>query len=188
MTISAYVLGNGTSRQQVNLEKLRSYGKIYGCNALYRDFAPDVLIATDPGISKEIQDSGYALKNTFYTRKPLHNSGAKRIEYNFGYSSGPIALSYASNSGADTIYLLGFDFAGSGGKFNNVYADTVHYKRSDDNETYYGNWVDQVQNIVKNNPNRQYIRVINNNIVPPVLAQLKNLSHQQLELFLENHK
>ena len=187
MTISAYVLGNGTSRHSVNLEKLRSYGKIYGCNALYRDFAPDVLIATDPGISKEIQDSGYARTNTFYTRHPEPNSGAKLIEYNFGYSSGPIALSYAS-IGAEVVYLLGFDFAGLAGLFNNVYANTMHYKQSDQPETYYGNWVNQVQNIVKNNANRRYIRVVNNNIVPQQLEYLPNFEHQQLELFLQNHK
>ena len=39
-----FCIGNGTSRQNFSLESLRDKGKIYGCNALYRDFKPDVLI------------------------------------------------------------------------------------------------------------------------------------------------
>lgn len=186
---TAFVLGNGVSRQQVELEPLRSYGKIYGCNALYRDFTPDVLVATDPGISGEIQNSGYAQKNVFYTRNPIKGLGAKRIEHNFGYSSGPIALSYASHDGATTIYILGFDFSGINGLFNNVYADTAHYKHKNEAETYYGNWVDQVCKIVTVNSHRQYIRVVPpNGLIPQSLAQLSNLQHQLLEQFVANHK
>ena len=42
---TAFVLGNGVSRKEIDLESLRKWGKTYGCNALYRDFAPDVLVA-----------------------------------------------------------------------------------------------------------------------------------------------
>ena len=57
---TAFVLGNGVSRQAVDLNRLKSLGKIYGCNALYRDFTPDILVATDKPIATEIQNSGYA--------------------------------------------------------------------------------------------------------------------------------
>jgi hypothetical protein len=186
---TAFVLGNGTSRRTIELNNLRKYGKIYGCNALYRDFAPDVLIATDPGISTEIQNSGYALQHEFYTRSPLPNKGAERIQYNFGYSSGPIAISYASMENCDPIYLLGFDFSGINGRFNNLYADTTHYKRSDMPETYFGNWVDQVRTIIAAHKNRQYIRVVlSNAFIPPIFAQLSNLKHLPLEQFVDSHK
>ena len=33
-----FCLGNGESRKDVNLSALKAHGKIYGCNALYRDF------------------------------------------------------------------------------------------------------------------------------------------------------
>ena len=46
MTI-AFVLGNGASRKDVDLSALKNHGKVYGCNALYRDFTPDVLVATE---------------------------------------------------------------------------------------------------------------------------------------------
>ena len=32
---NVFCIGNGTSRKDFNLEKLRPHGKIYGCNALY---------------------------------------------------------------------------------------------------------------------------------------------------------
>jgi hypothetical protein len=70
----AFVLGNGQSRLGLDLHSLRPCGKIFGCNALYRDFAPDVLIATDPGISKEIENSGYPEYHEFFTRKPQHKN------------------------------------------------------------------------------------------------------------------
>jgi len=53
------VLGNGESRKGIDLESLRKEGPIYGCNALHRDFSPDVLCATDWDMIFEIMTSGY---------------------------------------------------------------------------------------------------------------------------------
>ena len=63
-----FCIGNGESRKGVNLDTLKPHGKIYGCNALYRDYTPDVLIAVDQGIIHEIYHSGYAYKNECYFR------------------------------------------------------------------------------------------------------------------------
>jgi hypothetical protein len=65
---NVFCIGNGTSRKNFNLEKLRPHGKIYGCNALYRTFTPDVLIAVDHGIMHEIYQSGYCEKNETWLR------------------------------------------------------------------------------------------------------------------------
>ena len=54
-----FCIGNGESRKELNLEKFRPHGKIYGCNALYRDFTPDHLSAVDAGIMHEIYNSGF---------------------------------------------------------------------------------------------------------------------------------
>jgi hypothetical protein len=110
---TAFVLGNGVSRQTVTLELLRPLGKIYGCNALYRDFIPDVLVATDKPIATEIQNSGYPIKHKFYTRKPVENQGALRVPHEYyGYSSGPLATGIASIDQHRTIYMIGFDKIG----------------------------------------------------------------------------
>ena len=63
-----FCIGNGESRKSLDLLQLRPHGKIYGCNALYRDFTPDVLIAVDMGIMHEIYHSGYAYENQCYFR------------------------------------------------------------------------------------------------------------------------
>jgi hypothetical protein len=63
-----FCIGNGQSRKDFNLEKLRPHGKIYGCNALYRTFTPDVLTAVDHGIMHEIYQSGYCEKNETWLR------------------------------------------------------------------------------------------------------------------------
>ena len=63
-----FCIGNGESRLGYDLNKLRKYGKIYGCNALYRDFMPDVLTAVDHGIMHEIYHAGVAQKIPCYFR------------------------------------------------------------------------------------------------------------------------
>lgn len=75
-----FCIGNGESRKDFDLEQLRQYGKIYGCNALYRDFTPDVLTAVDHGICHEIYQSGYPKDNETWLRswtkipKMMYNS------------------------------------------------------------------------------------------------------------------
>ena len=67
-TNKVFVLGNGESRKGIDLDALRTKGPVYGCNALYRDWAPDALICVDHGMMHEVYDSGYALDNKCYFR------------------------------------------------------------------------------------------------------------------------
>ena len=180
----AFVLGNGKSRLILDLEKLKSVGTVYGCNALYREFSPDVLISTDPGISEEIQNSGYPLKNVHYTRKPIQGKGSKQIEHNYGFSSGPIALTYAAISNATVIYFAGFDLVGIDNKFNNVYENTAHYKTSDDKATFYGNWVKQIAEITKTYSSKKFVRLVSNDAFTPEEWTSSNYSETLYSDFL----
>jgi hypothetical protein len=157
----AFVLGNGISRKAVALESLRPLGKIYGCNALYREFNPDVLVATDRPIAATIQESGYAGQHVFYTRRPLEGSGARPVPaLYFGYSSGPIACALAAQAGHTTIYMLGFDMGpAENQQFNNVYAGTEFYKMPTAAPTFTGNWIKQLIQIVQDFPLAQFVRV-----------------------------
>ena len=65
---NVFCIGNGESRKGYDLNKLKGKGRIYGCNALYRDFTPDVLVAVDQGICHEIYNSGYCQNNETYLR------------------------------------------------------------------------------------------------------------------------
>ena len=68
MVKRVFCIGNGESRKGFNLEKLRPHGNIYGCNALYRDFMPDILTSVDHGIMHEIYHAGIAQKIPCYFR------------------------------------------------------------------------------------------------------------------------
>ena len=180
----AFVLGNGTSRLALDLNQLKETGVVFGCNALYREFTPDVLISTDPGISKEIQDSGYPKTNLHYTRKPIAGSGSKKIEFNYGFSSGPIAMTYACKTDAEKIYFAGFDLTGIDGKFNNVYADSPHYKPLTADATFFGNWVKQIETIMKYYNNKQFVRLIISGAHTPDTWIMENYTEMPIADFL----
>ena len=84
MVDRVFVIGNGESRKGFDLEKLRPYGKIYGCNALYRDFAPDVLVAVDSAIMHEIYHSGYATNNECWFRDWIKKADNKYKDCFYG--------------------------------------------------------------------------------------------------------
>jgi len=158
---AAFVLGNGVSRQVVDLTQLKTLGRVYGCNAIYREFVPDVLVSTDTPISERIQNEGYSQKNIHYTRKPLPDSGSRRItQPYYGFSSGPVAVGQAALDGATAIYLVGFDLGPTrDGRFNNIYADTEFYKKSSAGPTFTGNWVNQIRTITKDFPKTNFFRI-----------------------------
>ena len=61
-----FCFGNGNSRKDLDLDKYKQHGTVIGCNAIYRDFNPDILVALDTAIAHEIYRSGYVFKNTTY--------------------------------------------------------------------------------------------------------------------------
>jgi hypothetical protein len=181
---TAFVLGNGISRQGLDLELFSRLGQVFGCNALYRDFAPTLLVATDDPIAREIERSGYPKKHRFITRNPVPGTGSEKIRLNFTWSSGPIALSYACASGATEIFLLGFDLGGISGKFNNVYADSEFYKSSSDSETYSGNWVAQITATISEHKLVKFVRAVDQNSAKiSVFEKFKNYREISLNDF-----
>ena len=63
-----FIIGNGESRIDFDLERLRSYGKIYGCNLLWKEFTPDVLVAIDERVMHPTYWSGYPIENVCWFR------------------------------------------------------------------------------------------------------------------------
>ena len=181
----AYAIGNGTSRVSIDLANLQKSGMVYGCNALYREFAPDVLVATDQGISKEIEETGYPSKNTFYTRRPNADIGSNEIPVQWrGWSSGPVSVALALNAGHHIVYLLGHDFGGTTAEFNNCYAGTSNYRDIGSAPTYAGNWVKQIATLLKAFQNSKLIRVIGKSSASsPSLLQIDNYSEIGIEKF-----
>jgi hypothetical protein len=173
----AFVLGNGVSRLEIDLTVLKNLGPIYGCNALYREFAPTVLVSTDRPISEAIQNSGYANEHRMYTRKPMPGLGAQRVPQDYyGFSSGPIAVALAAMDQNRAVYLIGFDMGPvKGDRFNNVYADSEFYKKSSARPTYTGNWVRQLQKICKDFTDVNFFRVMGQTTAP--IAELRGIKN-----------
>lgn len=187
MSNIAFVLGNGTSRQSINLDHLNTYGKIYGCNALYREFSPDYLIAVDTKMILEINKAGYQHSHEVWTNR--NKAFDKMNGFNFfttskGWSSGPTALHLASEHNNDVIYILGFDYTGIDNKVNNIYADTWNYKKSHEKATYHGNWLRQTLITCQKFDKKRYIRVLGDDaFIPKEFQKLDNISHISIEEF-----
>ncbi len=139
-----FCIGNGKSRQKIDLHFLKKYGIIYGSNGLYRDFAPDKLIVADPKMLDEIVESGYSKKNVVFTTEYGYIISPTRRLSNFLQSRDrdhkisiiPFEKIYPVNAGwlsirlayhfhpEQQIYMIGFDLFGDR---NNIYDDTRNY-------------------------------------------------------------
>lgn len=185
-----FVLGNGTSRSSIDLEELKSNGKIYACNAVYRTFSPDYLVAVDVKMILEINKAGYQHKNQVWTNPNKSYQNVQNLNFfqpSKGWSSGPTALWLAAQHGYGTVYILGFDYKGlNGGKsLNNLYADTRNYKKSSDGATFFGNWMRQTRTVLREHPEINFVRVIQpDNYDPEELNTFENYS----SIFIEDFK
>lgn len=160
----AFVLGNGRSRLVLNCENLKKYGTVYACNAIYRDFLPDHLIAVDAKMVLELLENKIEEKVPVYTNFNMRFKNTANLNIfqpSKGWSSGPTALWLASTHNYDEIYILGFDYQGleNNKKVNNIYADTPNYKKSHEPATFYGNWLRQTEQILKEFAGVKYYRV-----------------------------
>ena len=182
------MLGNGTSRKSVDLNQLKDKGTIYGCNALYREFEPDHLVAVDTKMILEINKAGYQHNHSVWTNpnRAYHNmNGFNIFNPSKGWSSGPTALWLASTHDTTDIYILGFDYQGINDKINNVYSDTPNYKKSSDRATFHGNWLKQTMTTCQKFSQKRYIRVVQEDtpFIPKEFSKLENLTHITVEEF-----
>ena len=182
----AYAIGNGVSRREIDLTLLKTRGTVYACNAIYREYTPDILVATDQGISKEIENSGYPSFNTFYTRRPDISKGSIEIPTAWkGWSSGPVSVALALEHGHRQVYLIGHDFGSTDKVFNNCYAGTPNYRDVGSAPTYAGNWVNQINTLLTTFKNSKIVRVVGkSSAIVPKLENIDNYSEVNIETFL----
>ena len=188
MNKTAFVLGNGTSRKSIDLQNLKKYGLVYGCNALYREYQPDYLVAVDTKMILEINQAGYQHSHQVWTNpnRAYHTmNGFNFFNPSKGWSSGPTALWLASTHDTQDIYILGFDYQGIDDKINNIYSDSRNYKKSTDKATYYGNWLKQTVITCQKFTQKRYIRVVQEEIpfIPKEFSKIENLTHITVDEF-----
>lgn len=184
----AFVLGNGTSRKPINLQQLKEHGTVYGCNALYREFDSNYLVAVDTKMILEINKAGYQHSHSVWTNpnRAYHQmNGFNFFNPSKGWSSGPTALWLASTHDTQDIYILGFDYQGIEDKINNLYADTPNYKKSHDRATHHGNWLKQTIITCQKFSEKRYIRVVQEEdpFIPKEFSKINNLSHITVKEF-----
>jgi len=199
MSDTAFVLGNGESRKGIQIEDLKKHGSVFACNAVYRTDRPNFLVAVDPKMMLEIAESDYMIHNQVWSNFNNQYNKVQRIldhckwfQPSLGWSSGPTALRLACDQGFKEIYILGFDFAGhrdekktNRHKFNNLYKDTRNYKKTNDEATFYGNWLNQTKRCLQDYKNTNFYRITPQNAIRPKdLEWNDNLKHVDTEQFL----
>ena len=131
----AYVIGNGPSRKNFNLELLhgqkggeggvRPVGQTYGCNLLFIEFNPTFLVCNNKFLCAEIAASKYCEDNIVYsnqrqiTKHPGHFHLYPHFKPN---NTGTLAAWLACADGHKEVYLLGFDFYETG-------TENIYYKQ-----------------------------------------------------------
>lgn len=108
---TAFIIGNGKSREAFDLSSLKPFGKIYGCNALYRDFEPDYLVAIDEAITEEIRASNFPKEKFIH---PPFEEQFENPEFNpftrLRSNAGMNAMIEALRHGHRELICIGFDF------------------------------------------------------------------------------
>ena len=199
MSDIAFVLGNGESRKGIKIDDLKKHGTVFACNAVYRTETPDFLITVDPKMLLEIAETDYMIKHQVWSNFNAQYNKVQRIldhvkwfQPSLGWSSGPTALRMACERKFSEIYILGFDYQGhkdekkaNRHRFNNLYKDTRNYKKSTDDNTFYGNWMNQTKRCLQDFKDVKFVRVtLKGGFQPKDLVWNKNLKHIIIEEFL----
>ena len=133
------LIGNGESRLNFDIVSLNDY-KI-GCNAVFRDYNIDCLVAVDRRIVQEALDSQF--NKDIYTRSdwnssfpfaanvrflpPLPYNGDLREDNPWNWGTGTHAANLAATLKPKEIHLWGFDLWSKDQKINNIYKGTRNY-------------------------------------------------------------
>jgi hypothetical protein len=183
----AYIIGNGESRKGFDLYALPQ--DTYGCNALYRDYEPDFLVAVDQLMYKEIAESGYGEKNIVYTNRnnmKKYGGVCHLIPHNPHKGAGTSAMHLAVSDGHTELVCLGFDCDADGPNVN-VYKDTPCYNSST-TVVHQTVWGRQILKFIQDNPKIKFVFVEGSQ--PREFEQLPNcgkITYAELNTHINQH-
>ena len=130
----AFIIGNGKSREFLEVDRLIGQGCTFGCNALYREYKPDYiipdyLVAIDPILIEEIKASDFPSDR--FIEPPFHEQ-FEPAECNPGRprsNAGMNAMLEAIKMKFTTLYMFGFDFIIDDAKYStdNIYEGSNGY-------------------------------------------------------------
>jgi hypothetical protein len=167
----ALVIVNGSSRSEFDLRHVKTHRagllganrlQTYGCNASYRDYESDFLVAIGEEIVQEIAQSDYCDDNIVYANAESIVQYPKQfylLPQDPHWNSGAIAAYLACFDGHQKVYLMGFDGNDSTNGHYNVYANTVGYYTADTHipEDY---WEQTMLQVMNTYPTVDFVRVM----------------------------
>lgn len=129
----AFIIGNGESRRNFDLNILKGVSPTFGCNALYREFLPDWLVSVDEKMIDEITESDFPIEFTLFARSLAEeyepeecHLGKTSLPRN---NSGMYAMQRAIEKNYNILICLGFDFLIDDRHLSctNMFAETQNY-------------------------------------------------------------
>ena len=196
-----FIIANGESRRNFDVNRLWPYGTVVGINAIYREKPKiDYLVGVDIQMMNEVGEANYTDAEVWtYPRQQIKHGYFKRFERDLGWSSGPTATWFALSKGFKEVYLLGMDFGGIKDaskeklRINNMYKGTRNYRDGKKEATFHGNWENQMRKNCIQNQNVKFIRVCDKHVpefrfIPKKLKDVTNMSmifYEDLEVLMK---
>lgn len=168
------VVGNGESRNLLDLKTFSKDYDIIGCNAICREIAVEHLVCADRRMLEEAVRHANTKNTKIYTREdyiPYYKSigysnvlSVPEIPYivkvkqdePFHWGSGPYAVLLGALQ-SSTVILVGFDLYSSNARINNVYKDTNNYSDSNSKPVDPSYWIHQIGKVFESFPNNDFI-------------------------------
>lgn len=190
------VVGNGISRRGQDLEDWKyKCSVMIGCNNLYKEIFPDMLVSADWNMTNQILKDVPAFPglHIFRDKKVWRVRTGRMILVSLmkpGWSSGGRAVELAcSLCDPEKVYLIGFDLDWtSAGSYNNMYEGMPGYKKAGDPPVCPKNFISQIETVCKNFPTVEFVRYIpEEGAINKQLALLPNMK-QELYPSLDNQE
>jgi hypothetical protein len=169
------VIGNGESRECINLHELKKNYILVGCNAVHRDINVEHLVCCDHRMIREVLKNPDAKDSLIYVRanwyqyfrKILKNKNIRllpsinypaqfRADRPEHWGSGPYAVLIAAQLNLPVVSLIGFDLYGNQGLVNNVYKGTQNYSAENKSAVDPNYWIYQIGKIFSSFPHIQF--------------------------------
>jgi hypothetical protein len=174
MTKYVSIIGNGESRRGFDLQPLKSFSTVVGCNAQFRDYVFDYFVCCDRHMCQEAANT-VGKGTVIYTRDDWYRqfaiwpnvkrlpdlpyTGDRRQDEPFHWGTGPYAGVVALNFKPKAVFMLGFDLHPiEKDTVNNIYRNTKGYeyiKRPVD-PSY---WIHQFHKLFESDPDIRWIVV-----------------------------
>lgn len=200
---NAVVIGNGKSANEFDLTKILPYRQTtpwrefspwihkrqirnfltYGCNAIYRNFKPDFVIATGKDFINELAQQSYCDESIVYANNKyleIYPNKFNIIPQNPEYNAGAIAAYMAAFDGHQRVYMLGFDGIDNTDDNYNLFAGTPNYPPSNYpiNEEF---WVRSLNEVMNVYTDTEFVRVCPSKRFRQPESWKYNLNYRQID-------